>query len=343
MFDQAAKKLIESLNAQNDFSEEYPKFSSEDYLPFKIEKKNFHEIKEDWTDKTVAFVDGGSAEIVGSANFSLNIIRICFVCYKGNKKIIHGKKEFLLLVNAENKDGEISYKSSFFGDGADLSELSFSSFDKTLMKGVNRAEIGSIANAVRRFSELLLAKSMSDGKKADIIVLDGNLQCTLTNEKKYMDSLQKSCSENGVVLSALAKTSSLFTDKGNILTSAIASAGEKGLWFYNPVAEIKSPSHKAEMYFAKLHENSRHVFRLEVYNEQKKYAFDVISAVASSCNDAVFVGYPYGLVEADRAARVTNQEKESMKTVFLGKLKGNDISKYINSKNAHEILDRISF
>ena len=59
--------------------------------------------------------------------------------------------------------------------------------------------------------------------------------------------------------------------------------------------------------------------------------------------DPVFIGYPYGLVEADRIARISNQEKESLKTMFLVKLRNKNIEKYLSSVNAHEILDRISF
>ena len=55
------------------------------------------------------------------------------------------------------------------------------------------------------------------------------------------------------------------------------------------------------------------------------------------------MGYPYGLIEADRFARVSNQERDSLKLrlrVMLGK-EFKRIEKYINSTNAHEILDNI--
>ena len=72
-------------------------------------------------------------------------------------------------------------------------------------------------------------------------------------------------------------------------------------------------------------------------------AEQAINEIASNCCDPIFVGYPYGLVEADRIARVSNQEKESLKTIFLVKLRNKNIEKYLNAANAHEILDKISF
>jgi hypothetical protein len=49
------------------------------------------------------------------------------------------------------------------------------------------------------------------------------------------------------------------------------------------------------------------------------------------------------MVEADRIARVGNSEKESLRTMILVKLKNKNVESYLNSGNAHEILDRISF
>jgi NurA-like 5'-3' nuclease len=97
------------------------------------------------------------------------------------------------------------------------------------------------------------------------------------------------------------------------------------------------------MFFVKLHEKSRHVFRFEIFNEQKMKATETINEISSNCIDPIFLGYPYGLVEADRIARVSNQEKESLKTMLLVKLKNRNIERYLNSSNAHTILDKISF
>ena len=72
-------------------------------------------------------------------------------------------------------------------------------------------------------------------------------------------------------------------------------------------------------------------------------AEEIINSIAANCNDPVFIGYPYGLIEADKIARIGNNEKEFLRTVFLTKLKKKDIEKYLSAKNAHGILDRISF
>jgi len=224
-----------------------------------------------------------------------------------------------------------------------LDDISFNSFDHTLMLGVNRAEISNVANAIRRFAELKLAKQIADDKTADIIVLDGNLQSTITNENNCLNELYDSCSKNNIVLSALSKTTSLFTDNGNLLSVVLSSISALQSWFYYPIVEISNTNHKAEMFFIKFHNRSKHIFRFEIFNVQRAKAEEIINVIASNCIDPIFIGYPYGLVEADRIARISNQEKESLKTMFLVKLKSKNIEKYLNSVNAHEILDKISF
>jgi len=344
MYDEVVEKILESID-ENLITASYPKFFGDGYRAHRIDAKNFHEINKANSGKKIAFVDGGNAEIIASGNFSLSLIRVCYVVYQNSKKLSAKKFEIFAFVQAINQNNEIYFKTTYFGANnlIGLGEISFSSLDHTLMLGINRADISSVANAVRRFAELKLAKIISDEKKADIIVLDGNLQSTLTNENKYSQELYESCSRNNAILTALSKTTSLFTDNGNLLSFVLDSINTFSSWFYYPIAEIKNQNHKAEMFFVKFHDKSKHIFRFEIFNEQKLLAESAINELASNCTDPIFIGYPYGLVEADKSARISNQEKESFKTIFLIKLRNKNIEKYLSSVNAHEILDRISF
>ncbi|MBI2655195.1 hypothetical protein HYX06_02110, partial [Candidatus Woesearchaeota archaeon] len=170
-----------------------------------------------------------------------------------------------------------------------------------------------------------------------------NLQSTLTNENHYLNELYESCEKNNDVLGALSKTNSIFTENGNLLSAVLSSISKMDCWLYYPIADIENHNHKAEMFFAKFHEKSRHIFRFEIFNMQKIKAEQAINELAGNCADPIFIGYPYGLVEADRTARVSNNEKESLRTMLLVKLKNRNIEKYLSAANAHEILDKISF
>ncbi|MBI3027122.1 DNA double-strand break repair nuclease NurA [Candidatus Woesearchaeota archaeon] len=345
MYDEIINKILELIGQKSIITEAYPKFSREGYKPYHLDVKNFHEIKKSSFNRKIAFVDGGNAEIISSANFSLSIMRVACLVHQDNKKILQKKFDIFVFVQAMNKNNEIHYKAAFFdiNNSIGMEEISFSSFDTTLMLGSNRAEIGSAANAIRRFAELKMAKIIADENASNIIILDGDLQCTMTHESKYLAELYESCMKNKIVLGALSKTTSLFTDNGDLLSVALANMSPFPSWYYHPIADIKSQSHKAEMFFVKLHGKANHIFKFEVFNNQKAKAEEAINGLAGNCADPVFLGYPYGLIDADRIARISNAEKESLRTMFLARLRGKDIESYINSVNAHEILDRISF
>ena len=72
-------------------------YTEDDSLVFnnkiiRIDESNFTEIETFEDNKTVAFIDGGEAEIISAGNFSLSFIRVAAVVFKGNKKINHLQK-----------------------------------------------------------------------------------------------------------------------------------------------------------------------------------------------------------------------------------------------------------
>ena len=57
--------------------------------------------------------------------------------------------------------------------------------------------------------------------------------------------------------------------------------------------------------------------------------------------DALFLGYPYGLIVADKFARVSHEEKKSLKMNFLLKADNREIAEYLSTTDAHDILDNL--
>jgi len=336
-------------NNISNIKDNHIQFSDPNYKPFNFDKNNFNEIKRIDSKNKIAFIDGGSAEIIKSSNFSLNLIRIYYTIYKENRRITAKKLDFYCFVNAKEKDNEIFYNCDFIGGNEnfipDKNDLFLSSMDETIKHGIARASISNVSNVIRRFSEIKTASTLAKLlEKDDIIVLDGSLQCTFTNEKKYFEELYKKVIEKNIILCGLSKTTTLMTDKGNSISNALNKFNIDGKWIYHPVVEIESNNHNAHMAFVKLHEKSKYIFRFEIYKEQKQYINQVINLISNNCKDAVFVGYPYGLIEADRNARISNQEKDMMLTFFSTKF-GKDwekIKESITSIDAHEILDSIS-
>src|SRR3989338_7477982 len=135
------------------------KFSDPNYKAFPFDKNNFHPIEK--TEKNarkleisgtnsvgskIAFIDGGSSEIIKSSNFSLNIIRIYYSIYGKNKRIKSEKKEFYAFTSAIGKDDEIFYNTEMISNEdiiPDKGDLLISSFDETIKQGITRANISN--------------------------------------------------------------------------------------------------------------------------------------------------------------------------------------------------------
>lgn len=337
-------RVIDSLKQNLEEKGSYVQFSDPSYKPIKIDNANFKEIKDTKSDRKIAFIDGGNAELLKAPNFSLQLIRIYYTIYKENKRISSKKNEFYVLINSENKEDNIIYKTEFFG--LDKQKLEFDSFDETIRQGKHRISISSIGNVIRRFMELETAKNIiNELENKDIIVIDGDLKASITGETNYLGELYKKAIEKNITLTALSKTSELFTETGNALIPILNQISPSNEWYYYPLVEINNEAHKVDMHIVKLHKNSKYIFKFEVFNKNRYEINEILSILKNNSKDPVFLGYPYGLIEADKFARVSNNEKEHLKTTFLAKLgKDNEkIAQYLNTLNAHNVLDSIMF
>ena len=335
-------EIIENISKSVEKKGRFVQFNDKDYKPVEISKDNF-KIIEGEGEGRIAFIDGGNSEILKASNFSLQLIRVYYCIYENNKRVKGEKHEFYVLVYAENKGHDIVYNVKTFG--TDLSFNEFNSFDKTLSQGEHRVEVSSIGEAVRKFAEIdLMHDLIGLLSKGDVIVRDGDLQSTITGEQERYDKVFEKAYEKGVIIAGLSKTSQLFTDSGNSAVETINSISPEGAWLYHPVARIENKKHKAEMSFVKLNEKSRYVLRFELYIKQKEDMKNVLILLKQNSKDPVFLGYPYGLIEADKFARVSNQEKQYLLIRFMTKSGDNwkKISAYLNTVNAHSILDNLS-
>ena len=273
-----------------------------------VNQNNFASI-ESSSGKSIAFIDGGQAEVLSSSNFCLSFIRVFGVVFRDNQKIHSVKKEFYVLTTCKKVENELIYSSALYGDEfIDKEDLVFNANDPLLQTGNRKAAVSKISNIARRFAELKLASEM----ESDFVVLDGTLDKTYPGEEKYL---------NVGNVSSLAKTTDLVTSNGNNPANVLNSTG---CWQY-PLNEKTS--------FVKLHERGEHIFRFEGNK-------DVLPFLLQNSSDPIFLGYPYGLIYADRMARVSNNERKSLEIQFM--IRNKKLQYYLNSKNAHSILDTIS-
>lgn len=333
-------KVIKPLDNFIDKETETLPFSQDNsFTPIKLDTKNFHQLSLFSNNKTLIAIDGGNAEILNAPSLSLSFIRIAAVSYKENKKIKTIKKEFFCLVKAENNNNKLFYSIEIFGDDLFKTNLNFNSVLETLGGEKYNLEISSIPNIIRRYAELKLANETIENNSN--LVIDGSIQAKNEEEVQLIKDLLKKAEEKNTTIGFLSKTCRLLTKNASSLNSSLNELGPKSTWFYHPVFKISNPNFLGDIFFIKLHQKSKYVFKLEFNIGQN--ADDYVLSLATNSTDPIFYGYPFALIEADRSARVTNQEKEYLKTIFISKIKNKEKLKYLLSNlDVHDILDNIS-
>jgi hypothetical protein len=343
-----------------------PQFGDPRYFPKKLALGNFTEIQPHYDESRVCFVDGGNSEILNTPGFVVHLTRVGYCIYEDTIKIdenvIPPSVDFFTVAFAEQRGREIYYSVDVTPTSdrfefllPDADDMLFDSFDRTLMDGLHRAPLTKVANMSRAFIEWKLAEELCRSvlNEGDLLVRDGSLQTSVTGESKYANKAYEEAQKKRVLLSGLAKTSNLFTDSGMPLFSAVSIMANRNelntkRWYYHPIVDIKAPDHRAVMLAVKLHPRSKHVFRFEILNSQAEdmHNFnDVTGLLARNANDLTFPGYPYGLIEADRIARVRDEEIEPIRIQLLSALSGlgswSELEAFIHATDAHSVIDEI--
>ncbi|MBN2111685.1 DNA double-strand break repair nuclease NurA [Candidatus Woesearchaeota archaeon] len=343
MHKEIVEKVVEKIGEKLKATGRFVQFSDQSYSAAEFSSDNFRKIPDSTPKSKIAFIDGGNNTILEAASFSLQLLRVYYAVYSENKKRKTGKNEFFALASASNLGDDLVFDIDVFGKNENFNSVS--AFDRTLAKGSHRVNASEVVLACRKIAELRQALKLADElEQGDVIVLDRDLEASVTGEKEVMDELYAKADEKNIIICGISKTTRLFTDTGDSASAVISSIAPEGAWVYRSVAEVDNEKHKAEICFVKLHPKSKYVFRFEIYKKQKDEAGKVLALLKNNAKDPVFLGYPYGLIEADRFARISNNEAEYYKVMLMSKA-GKDsarIMEYIKSVDAHSILDNIT-
>ena len=306
-------------------------FSNDDSERFDLVPENFNEIKITKENRKIAFVDGGSGVFLKAPNYSIQINRVYFSMFDGNKRLkpqkIRNRIEFFSYVFSIIKQIGIK-KEVFFNvnlwpineeDRQQLpnpGDLSFDSTDRRITEANQRPDLSRVASIARRFAEWKMATAVVKNELSanDILVIDGSLQEAFQNETKYTRELHELCQSKGIIICGLSKTSRLYTDSGVSLLGAIKQISDRvnfERWFIKIGTQKKDD--RGIILVVKLHPKSEFVFRLEILkNQLQNMTSDVLnnilSALVSNSSDLSMIGYPYGLIDADTYSRVKFNE-----------------------------------
>jgi len=306
---------------------------------------NFTGISDKEFEGKVSFVDGGNLELVKAPNFSIHLMRFYFNIFQKNKKqkIENNFFEYLCLAKAV---GNKTYTTKLIPLNKNslsltIEDLKFDATEPSLVSEGKPASISAIPQKVRRIMEWKLVSEVINNKltSGDFIVMDGTLQFTFTNEAKFSKQACESALSKNVFLTALAKTSTLMTNTGFPLLSAISlkANSRENAWYYYPIKKTSPVSE--EVYAVKLHPKSNYVFKFEHFTKQNPDIQPIFSCLKSNAEDSTFLGYPYGLIDADNYAKIFQNEKNAYLSFLFPKL--SKLRKFIISTDAHDLLNLI--
>ena len=344
-----------------------PFLGHHNYRPYPLNPKYLTPIQRVESGRRLAFVDGGSQELIGAPNFSVQLNRTYFNMFARAKmtqpKSLPNKIEFISVTHADFGKGRIYYHTSVFPANEkcaqfvpDSSDLLFNSSDRRIMVGNARADIRRVASITRRFAEWQCAKQILENEldPQDILVMDGTLWTGFPNESKYARAVYTTANEKGVLCTGLSKTSRLLTTTGLSLSGAVrrlAMDNEVGpTWYYYPIADSLSTDHQAAIFLLKLSDQSQRIFRYEIHSGQFRSLSpedlnEIFSELSINASDLSFPGYPYGLIDADDNARVRFEELETYRVMLFSEIsKLGSAAKFIRhmqSTDAHDVLNSL--
>jgi len=362
---EAARKLVEILDINTVERSLGKPFLRQDYKTLPIVAENFRRIKTSEKKGRIAFVDGGNQEILHAPNFSVQINRVYYNIFNGctreNAKKLPTRVEFFSATYSDFQNDKLFFKTLIFPLRDEYKtympnekDLCFDSSDRTMMIGLQRADISRVASVARRFAEWKFASHVmkEELEEENMLVVDGTLQAPYTNEPKYVEKIQRLALHKNVHFAGLSKTCELHTTTGLSLAGAVRKLASEnsvsGIWYYL-VASISSPDHKAILLMVKLHPNAERIFRFEIFSEDPDINGEIperaLEWLSYNSSDISFPGYPYGLIDADMFARVREDEVEGYQLLLLSEIskqgKWEKFARHIQASDTHDILNML--
>jgi hypothetical protein len=276
--------------------------------PVPLSVENYHPLNP-VKGKRIGFVDGGNNTIYLAPGQAIYMVRLYYSIFVDGHKEEYGRYTYIVdnVANAEENKFELTIYD------VDNSRLFPENMEIDMEEIDERDKIKAVGAYLRRMGEWLLSARIIS--KVDILVRDGSLQTGAKREYEYADKLFESVKDNVIV--GFSKTCSLLTTRGYSLVASLHHLAKKNKikapWYYHPIARGITTI-KGDMFAVKLHPFSEYVFRVEVYPE--KYAEEALGALVPMANDPIMMGYPYGLLDADINARISDEEAKTYRQVI---------------------------
>jgi len=250
----------------------------------------------------VWYVDGGQGEIFSTPVLSASMVKVAAVQYSNKLENVK-TVSYIIIVHAKRYTHTVQVYS------ADMTRL----IEEDTVSYPEITHPSLTAGAFRRYMELRTCAEL-DGT----VCYDGSFDTFNAKDAKLVDAL-------GANVCAIAKSSSHVTEQGQNPAYVLGRNGPSCAW----VCSLSMMDH-----YVKLHARARHVFRFTGNSE-------LLSFLVPLCADPILLGYPVGLVTADKYARVS--KRDMMNLGLQLRIRSKVLNQYLQTEDVHSILDSISY
>ncbi|MFQ1021317.1 hypothetical protein [Tardisphaera saccharovorans] len=272
------------------------------------EDLNFVEPKPAY-DFDLAFCDGGNYPIFTSSYFIFQLNRVFASSWKGRKRTAYVSVDFLTLTRRTNEGFSSAVyplkATSDIAVGDVLPSEPETVVDYRELMGLDALTAAS--QLPRRIAEKKLARTLIGDH---VVVLDGLLQPECQAEWNTINELRSLSQAGNHLVAGLAKTAALL-DPALVPTTLLDREGE----WYVRIARVTPRG--SDLYAAKFHRAAIAPYFVEVVEGDERSIEDLFDALFSDSLDPHLPGYPHGLIDADKNARVGMREAERLREEIL--------------------------
>ncbi|MGH2709966.1 MAG: DNA double-strand break repair nuclease NurA [Actinomycetota bacterium] len=209
-------------------------------------------------------------------------------------------------------------------------------------------ELTRPVDALREWAEWgRVLETVREADRGDLVLVDGSLHGGPLVPPQVVRTAHEESVARGVSLAGVVKASTLFWGRNAPLVGLLKRRGDHELGAAAWSARISTDPtfgrlYVGDIFVARLAATGSHAFRVDVARGPAPPQ-EVLSRLAGCADDAAFVGYPYPLARAHRAARVSGYAVADLRHSFREALSRNgmgeeDIETLF--QDFHEILNR---
>ena len=193
----------------------------------------------------------------------------------------------------------------------------------------------------------LVRRTVVEAEPGDLVLVDGSLHGGPLVPAEVIRAIHRDALDRGVLLAGVVKASTLFWGRNAPLVGLLKRRGDRDLPRTPWAARISTDPvfrrlYVGEIFVVRLAATAAHAFRVDVAHGPGDPT-DVLARLAGCSDDAAFVGYPYPLARAHRAARVSGYAVADLRRTFRTALAGAGMDEEeIETlfQDFHEVLNR---